>query len=297
MKSNKRLIIGDLHVSEKRTKAITLATNSIFSVIEANTIFDEVVLLGDIFNKYPTMFERLFFANFLKRLYKFTSKVVIIRGTELHDFSKGIFNLEDLIVLSNGLSAVDRYKVGKFLFVHEAIKGAKYDNGVEEKEGLDISTVKEKIIAGHYHTGSNIKNLCIVGSIYKTNFSQKDDAKRILLTNNTKVKSFAIESRPMLEVNLTGDKGKVVCKEMARLKSEPKGSELDLKVIATTDSQTLPSIHSSIAKIKDKFKIEYYQENIEIVRLKSNVPKNLNENELLKEYAKENYDLAKKELN
>lgn len=291
------LIIGDLHLTEKRERAINIAINSIYTYIPKDSKFDYAILLGDIFNKYPNEKERIMFANFLKELYNYTTTIITIKGTNSHDFSQGIYNLEDLLILNNNLQAETRFKLNNFLFVHEPIKGAKYDNGIEEKEGLNISIIKEKIIAGHYHQQQEKNNLIICGSIYKTTFAQKDDTKRILILNsNNEIQTISIQSRPMYEITLIGKKGKIICKELKELKRLPQNIEIDLKINAITDTETLPYIHNAIQKIKDKFNIEYYQEDIEIERLKINVPKNLNDEQLLKEYSKENYDLAIKEL-
>ena len=247
----KKLILGDFHVAEKRTKAINLAFNEIKSHIKPKDKFDYALLTGDIWNKYPTMLERLMFAKFLSYLFTVTDKVIVIEGTDTHDYSKSIFNLEDLTILLNKkLISKKRFKDNKFLFVHEPIKGAKYDNGVKEKAGLDTSKLKETVISGHYHSGYEENNLVIVGSIYRTNFSQKDDKKRIIIIEDNKIKYLSIKSRPMYEIHLEGNKGKVICPELKLIKELPKDSEIDLKIIASTDTQTLPSIHSNIAKIK-----------------------------------------------
>ena len=71
-----------------------------------------------------------------------------------------------------------------------------------------------------------------------------------------------------------------------RVKELEKGSEIDLKIVANTDTQTIGSIHRNIAKIKDKFNIEYYKEEINIKNIKVNLPKDLDQVQLLKEYCK-----------
>lgn len=295
------LVIGDLHINSKRGKAIALAFDGIRTALKDGDTFDTIVITGDVWDKYPNMDERLTFAKFLTFLCKHTDKVVIIKGTDTHDYSQGIYNLDDLItILPERVSAEEELKLGKYLFVHAPIIGAKYDNGIEEKEGLDLSTIPGKVIAGHYHTPSQDKQLICVGSIYKTNFSQKDNQKRIVILKGNKIDYLPIQSRPMYEITIIGSCGKMECKELAELKKLPYNYELDLKIKVTTDSQTLPSIHLAIAKIKHKFNIEYYQEDIDINRVQVELPKDLNETNLLKTYCGKHsieYGIIEGELN
>jgi predicted phosphodiesterase len=299
--SYKLLVIGDLHISDKRVKAISTAMSSIYSVVDKSykdTKFTHIVLLGDIFNKYPTITERISFVSSLNSLSRYSNSIVCIKGTESHECSKNKLNYQDILDIAKGslkITSHKRFIFDNYMFVHESIKGAKFDNGIVEKEGLDLSTIKETVIAGHYHTPYDN----FVGSIYKTTFSQKDDTKRIGIISNGKIKYTSIDSRPMYEIDLIGKLGKVVCPQLKELKAIPKDTELDLKIKATTDIKTLPSIHSNIKKIQSKFNVEYFQEDIEINRKKVDVPKNLNDLQLLEVYCKNtktDFNLVKGEL-
>ena len=156
-----------------------------------------------------------------------------------------------------------------------------------------------KVLISGNSPDCSFKNVNYVGSVYKVTASEIGDTKRIAIITDNKLKFYPIESRPMYEIELNGLKGKLQCKQQKFLKELEEGSEIDLKIKVITDTQTLPSIHKSIQKIKEKFKIEYYRQEITLLDVKVNIPDNLDQKALGKTYCKQKnitYALIEKEL-
>jgi predicted phosphodiesterase len=302
------LIIPDLHIDITRTKAIKFAFENFYSKIvapakEKTMGYDNTVLLGDIFNSYPNIEERILFAEFIETIRPITGNIILIKGTKSHDFSHGLYNLEDIIKLTN-IRAVEqleiKYNDKNILFLHEDIQGLKYSNGHETENGM-ITPTGKTIYAGHYHSPGYDKkrDIYVVGSIYKTDLSEINDKKRIITVDGKKIKSIEIESRPMYQWILEGKGDKVTFADLEICKSLKEKSEIDLKIIANTDNITLPKIQKLINQIKTKFIIEYYQQDISITEIKVDVPKNLDQVSLLKKYCTDKqvpYELVEKEI-
>ncbi|KKN82741.1 hypothetical protein LCGC14_0305650 [marine sediment metagenome] len=286
-------IIGDTHINSKREKAIKLALSSVLRELKTHGKLDVIILLGDIFDKYPNMLERVVFAKFLKVIRKHCKKVIMIKGTDLHEYQNSIYNLEDICNLLD-IEAYDIYEAAGYTFGHFELAGSVYSNGFKSESKIKPEKGK-KYCLGHIHCPQEN----YLGSVYKTSFAEKDEKKRIALITDGEIEYFPIAMRPMYTVHLEGKEGKVKCKELQLLKDLLKDAEIDLKIFATTDSATLPSIHSNIAKIKAKFNIEYFKEDIEINRVKIDMPDSLDEQELLKIYCKKNkydFELVNKEI-
>ena len=286
-------VIGDTHINSKRERAIELSISSILATVKSWGKVDIIILLGDIFDKYPNMKERVIFANFLKQIRTYCDKVIMIRGTESHEYQGGIYNLEDICSLLN-IEAYDIYEASGYTFGHFELSGAVYSNGFKS-ESKNKPVKGKKYCLGHIHKPQEN----YLGSVYRTTFDQVTEDKRIALITDGKIEYFPIGVRPMYEVHLEGKEGKVKCKEIKLLKELPKESEIDLKIFATSDSATLPSIHANIAKIKAKFNIEYFKEDIEINRVKLDMPDSLDEGALLKVYCDKNkhdFEAVNKEI-
>ena len=290
-----KIVVPDLHYTEARAKAIKTSEDSFFKSCPKKA--DTIVLLGDIYNKYPTNIERVMFANFLDRLKKISDNIILIKGTASHDYSKDIYNLEDITILT-GMKAYDEVELGGYVFGHYEVKGVKYSNGFMGKSAREADPNKEYIL-GHIHLPQEYKNVIYCGSFYKTSFSERDEQKRYIIVEGGLYKSINMDTRPMYQVELTGKEGKVRCKDIELLKTLDKGAEIDLKIVATTDTQTIGDIHRGIAKITGKFNIEYYKEDIEICSAKVDLPKDLDQEQLLKEFCKAKKtepELVEKEL-
>ena len=291
---NSILVIGDTHITESREKAISVGMNEIYKNTKKKK-FDHVVLLGDIFDRNPSIAERIYFANFINILKEHTRNVHVIRGTGWHAYTKGLYHLDDLGAL--GIIKIhDILEIDKYVFGHFEVKGFKCSNGYTPPK-TEHKIEKHKIyIIGHLHTPMEKDNVYYVGSLYKTDFYQKDEQKRILIIENNEFNFISIPSRPMYEIELLGRGGKVqvkMDKEMLHKR------ELDLKIKVNTDNLSIAAIHLSIAKIKAKFGIEYYQQEINIKEIKIDTPKNLDRNKLLEKYCKikdVNFELVQKEL-
>lgn len=153
----KILVIGDLHRTEKRLKAITLAWNSILEQLVDQT-FDKIVFLGDMFTKNPTMKDRTdvaVFLNILKSKLKKKTKgsIILIQGTGEHDFdTQGDYYLADICEVDPTFKPMKQYELDNFLFVHEDIVGLKYSNGYTTEKGVKLELKSNQIaVAGHYH--------------------------------------------------------------------------------------------------------------------------------------------------
>jgi DNA repair exonuclease SbcCD nuclease subunit len=297
-KNNKEkiLVIGDPHCNQSRKKAWDTAIKSIFKVI-GKTIFNKVIITGDLFDKTPTIEERVMMAKFLKRLAKNCKNIILIKGTDTHEFTKGFYNFEDVTLLTN-IQAWEELAIGKFMFGHYEVKGTRYVNGhlSESKKEVNPELV---YMLGHIHQPTcSFDNVNYVGSIYKVSFAEIADQKRIAIIENGKVQWVDIQSRPMYEIELAGKAGKVKASGLKNLK-ESGNKEIDLKVKAVTDSLSLGSIHRAINKLKREYKIEYYRDDIRIEELKTDLPEDLNQEVLLKKYCemrKAPYTLVEKEM-
>ncbi len=289
------LVIGDLHINQNRKKAIKLAFNEILSKIK-NKKFSYTILLGDIFDKTPTIEERNIFAKFLSYLLKKSKKIILIKGTDSHEYTKGIYNLSDLCILNNKIEAKESFEIDNYVFLHTDIYGLKYSNGFICEEGLKKFDKEKTYIVGHFHTPQQKDNIIVVGSIYKTSFAEKDDEKMFLIVKDTTIDSISIKSRNMIELHVEGKNQKLKYDESLLNLST---NEVDLKIVAKVDKISLPPLHKFINRIKNKFNIEYYQEDITIEEIKTDVPKSLNSNELAKKYCKDkniDYNLVKASL-
>lgn len=300
-KSDKKiLVIGDPHCNQNRKKSWVTACESILS-ITAKQSFDYCVITGDLFDETPTIEERVLLAKFIKQLASFCSKIILIKGTDTHEFTKGYYNFEDIILLSN-IEAFEEFELGKFTFGHYEVKGTHYINGFLSKSEK-VADPKRVYILGHIHQPTcSFDNINYVGSMYKTDFSEIQDQKRIAIILGDKIKWHDIESRPMYQVTLVGKDGAVkVCQASKDfLLKTPEKTEMDLKIVVETDSVSLGVIDRQIAKIKEKFNIEYYIQEKNIKDINLDIPKNLDKNELLKDYCDKKqipFELVLKELN
>lgn len=288
------LVIGDLHIQLKRIKAINTALNSIFNIIK-NQKYDNCIFLGDITHKSPSIEERLVFCQLINSIKKYVKQFIIIKGTESHDFTKGIYNFEDLPLISN-IKIKQKFKLNNYYFLHENIKGLKYSNGFTCEEGLNLKiNSKERAVCGHFHSFQQIKNIITLGSIYKVSFSEIKDNKKIAIINNNNIEFINLDNRPMYMLYFNGEGNKLTIKGLDKIKHK----EIDLKVTGITDIITLPKINKLIAKLQSKLNIEYYQEEIEIKESKIKIPKELNQLQLLEKYCKErkvDFEIVKKEI-
>jgi DNA repair exonuclease SbcCD nuclease subunit len=286
------LVIGDPHYDEKRKKSIATAEESIFQVLETEfkqkkVGFDICVITGDIYNETPTVEERVMFATFLNRLRKRVGNMILIKGTDTHEFTKGFYNMEDIILLSN-IQAYEEIEIVDFVFGHYEVKGTKYVNGFESKSERVIDP-KKTYMLGHIHSPQcSFDKVHYVGSIYKNDFAERNDQKRIAIIDRGTLQWFPIQSRPMHQIKLVGKDGGVkVDKETKEfLQNTPEKSEMDLKIVVDTDAQSLGAIDRQIAKIKEKFSIEYYVQEKNIREVKVDVPQNLNQDYLFETYVK-----------
>jgi hypothetical protein len=104
----------------------------------------------------------------------------------------------------------------------------------------------------------------------------------------------------MYQVNLIGKDGNVKADKITAefLKNTEAGTDMDLKISVETDSSSLGAVDRQIAKIKDKFVIEYYIQDKNIKEVKVAVPKELDRDVLFETYVKAKnvpVDLAMKE--
>lgn len=292
----KILIIGDPHCNQNRKQAWEAATESIFSVI-GKTSFDKCVITGDNFDKTPTIEERVMFAKFLKRLAETCHQIILIQGTDSHEFTKGFYNFEDITLLTN-IQACEELTLGSYVFGHYEVKGTRYINGHLSESQREVNP-KLIYLLGHIHQPTcSFKNVNYVGSIYKVTFAEIADQKRIAIIDKGKVQWIDIQSRPMYEIELAGTAGKVKASGLKNLR-ESGNKEIDLKIKADTDSLSLGSIHRAIYKIRKEYNVEYYQEDIRIKEVKTDIPEDLNQEALLKKFCKQKkveFSLVEKEL-
>jgi metallophosphoesterase superfamily enzyme len=279
------LVIGDIHCISSRVKAMECAQDSIFLNIKDRK-FSKIVLLGDLFEDKPTTQERILLAQFLKKLRNYSSQLHFIIGNGKHTFEAGQIYEQDWIELCPDFYQHDELILGNFVFGHYEVKGTKYINGFVSNSEQEIDPSKTYVL-GHVHQPAcSFKNFNYVGSIYKTDFSEINDEKRICIIEKGNLIWYPIKSRPMYQVKLLGQNGEVkVSNEVKEfLQKTPEKTEMDIKVIAETDMQSIGAINRHISRIKEKFSVEYYQQSIEVKDSKVDVPENLDKTSLLKNY-------------
>jgi hypothetical protein len=292
------LVIGDLHYISSRQRAIKTAEESIFGVIKGKK-FKNIILLGDLFEKKPTAFERCLLADFLVRLRPFTETGFdYIVGNGRHTFEDGSIHEGDWIKLCQDFRAHEELTIDNFCFVHAEFKGTKYINGMTSQSNR-IADKTKVYISGHIHSPiCSFKNVNYVGSFYKTAFDQANDKKRIAFIQGNKIEWVEIASRPMYEIQVVGQAGKVKASGLKTLQ-ESGDKEIDLKIKVMTDSSSLAATHRAINKIQEGFAIEYYQQEIKINEVKMDVPEDLDQDALLRDYCKKrniDYTLVEREL-
>ena len=286
------LVIGDPHYNQNRKGSIKAAEDSIFAILEQDfkekeVGFDVCVITGDIYDETPTVEERVMFATFLNRLRQRIGNIILIKGTDSHEFTKGFYNMEDVIILSN-IQAYEELTIADFVFGHYEVKGTKYVNGFESKSERVVDANKTYML-GHIHSPAcSFGKVNYVGSMYKTDFAEREDQKRIAIIEQGKVTWHNIDSRPMYQVTLIGKEGNVKAdKETAAfLKTTEPKTEMDLKIVVDTDSASLGAVDRQIAKIKEKFSIEYYIQEKNIKEVKVDIPKELNKDCLFETFVK-----------
>jgi len=247
-KTDNILVIGDLHYTSTRTSAIHEAEQSILSICKGKT-FSKIILLGDLFDKKPTTEERILLATLLKTLRNYSAQLHFILGNGIHTFDTGSGAIYegDWMLLCSDFFQHTQLELGDFIFAHAEFKGTKYINGFDSKSTLEINPDKT-YLSGHIHEPAlSFNNINYVGSIYKTDFSEIYDKKRIAIIENGKIIWFPINSRPMHQIKLVGKGGGVkVDKETKEfLQNTPEKSEMDLKIVVDTDSQSLGAIDGS----------------------------------------------------
>lgn len=300
------LVIGDPHYNSKRKGSIKVAELSILETLESDfkekeVGFDVCIITGDIYDETPTVEERVMFATFLKTLQKRIGNIILIKGTDTHEFTKGFYNMEDVVMLSN-IQAYEELEIANFVFGHYEVKGTKYVNGFESKSERIVDASKTYML-GHIHSPlCSFGNVNYVGSMYKTDFAERSDDKRIAIIDKGKVNWYPIASRPMYQITLIGKEGGVKADKATSefLKNTPAGTEMDLKIVVDTDSASLGAVDRQISKIKEKFIIEYYVQEKNIKEIKVDIPKELNKDCLFETYVKAKnvpLELALKEYN
>lgn len=290
-------VLGDLHYQVSRLGAIKTAEESIIKCFEGRSDITRWVLLGDLFHKKPSANERYMLASFIRRLQYICPDVTFIVGNGKHAYEDEHTHEADWITLCPTFTQYPELKMGSVVFTHSEFKGLRYANGHmsdSTKEALAHLTY----VSGHIHDPAlSFNNVVYAGSIYKVAFDEINNEKRILLVNTKEgaVDSIPIESRPMYQVFLKGKNGKVAGKGLKEITD----TDIDLKIQAETDSLSIAEIHRTMDKIKSKFTVEYYQEDIKIVDVKTDIPENLDQESLLKTYCEKrgtDYALVNGEL-
>ena len=295
---NKILVIGDIHCINSRFNSLKISFNDICAKIKKQK-FSRVILLGDLFDKKPTATERCLLVDFINKLRKHTKRFDFIIGNGKHTFENESIHEQDWINLCSDFYQHEELEIGNFVFTHSEFKGLTYVNG--HKSSSQRKADPDKVyVSGHIHSGEkcSFNNVNYAGSIYKTSFAEISDVKRIAIIEGSKLTWIPIKSFPMYEIKLVGDSGKIKASGLKQLK-EAEAKCIDLKIKVETDSTTLGEIHRTINKIKNKYKTEYYIDDIKIKEIKTDIPEDLDQTALLINFCKQkkvNYKLIEKEL-
>ena len=292
------LIIGDLHYNESRQQAIKISEDSILQKIQGKQ-FKTIVFLGDLFDKKPSAFERCLLADFLVKLRKYSlGGFDFIIGNGKHTFENTSIHEEDWIKLCPDFRLHAELRKGNFVFAHYEVKGTKYINGYlsDSKKEVDKDLI---YVLGHVHSPRcSFDNVHYVGSIYKVSLSEETDVKRIAVIENDELSFIDIETRPMYQVNLKAINSKIKSSNIKTL-LESKDKDIDLKIQVISDDISISAVYTFIQKLKKKFNVEYYKEDLQLISEKQEVPEYLDREKLLKKYCKDkniNYDLITSEL-
>jgi len=295
--SEKSLIIGDLHYQNSRVEAIHTAEDSILKKIKGKK-FDRIILLGDLFHTKPSASERELLAQFISKLRRYTKRFDFIIGNGKHTFENNAIHEKDWMTLCSDFHQHEELTLGKYVFGHYEVKGTKYINGYlsDSKKEVDKDLI---YVLGHVHSPRcSFDNVHYVGSIYKVSLSEETDVKRIAVIENDELSFIDIETRPMYQVNLKAINSKIKSSNIKTL-LESKDKDIDLKIQVISDDVSISAVYTFIQKLKKKYNVEYYKEDLQLISEKQEVPEYLDREKLLKKYCKDkniNYDLITSEL-
>lgn len=214
------LIASDIHISEHRYLEDVQASLEFLARTVVDESIDEVVLLGDIFDRrVPTPRELRVFNEWLWWVVNnCQATVVVLEGN--HDVDRDISSISYLSDLCISGVRVFRppHVIGHFYFGHEHVSGAKADNGVALSGGKNLDDIISKnpdcqvFAFGDFHMPQVLKEspLCFYsGSIAKLSFAERGDRKRAWIFGcdeyhkNPKLeKEVIIPTRPMLQYDV-----------------------------------------------------------------------------------------------
>jgi len=210
----KYLFCADIHINEfKRLDDTKKALDFVLKIAHKEAV-GYVVLLGDVFDKRkPTPTELRVLNNWLMYFWwPMSIEILILEGN--HDIDRDVSSLSYLKDLEvEGVKVVRPPHVfNEFYLGHEHVNGAVADNGIVLSGGksLDDIILKHpecKVFAfGDFHKPQVLKKdpfSFYAGSITKTNFSERDDEKRLWLFEGTNlVKTIPIPTRLMFQFDV-----------------------------------------------------------------------------------------------
>lgn len=207
------LVCGDFHID---TKYDIEQINRLLTIVaeEANKR-DELIILGDVFNKNRVSAEELIcFISFIKKV-----KVPIILLGGNHDTEAGktvldwvplLFNLtysrSSLSIVREGISILLAH-----CNVQESIMGAA---DFKLGTGVSINDIQEQLaLLGHIHLGQNIQGThCLgvhPGSLFYTDFGERNDPKALVAltldSGRYKIERLPINPDPIVQLDVYPD--------------------------------------------------------------------------------------------
>lgn len=179
----KKLIVGDLHISETSISEIeNIFEKDIFSVVA-----DSFIQLGDWFDKNsPSPMEQKFSSELAKKLKTHYKEVIILSGTGEHDILHNVSAVEHLTTW--GIDTVkDDLIYNNILYGHFSTNESKFNFG-KFKHTITELKKYDYCFLGHEHLPQNLaKNIFHVGSIRFTSFNEVGKNKRIALLEENKL--------------------------------------------------------------------------------------------------------------
>ena len=307
----KYLFASDIHINESRFLNDTKrALNFVHETVLSERP-DYLILLGDIFDKRrPVPTEMRVLNQWLTHVKEAVKQVIILEGN--HDLDIDVSTLSYIQDLGIEKVAVVHppFVFNGFYLGHEHIEGAVADNNFVISGGASLEDIIRThdecavFAFGDFHKPQILQDVpfCFyAGSLTKTNFSERDDDKKLWLFNNHKLeKTISVPTRAMFQFDINvADRVDV---------DEPAPWEgLDLadalvKIVYSGTKEALSQVHEKGLK-KDflevkkvhRLKVEYKVTDRSKPR-NENMTESISDEQALKEYVKDRNMKRKKEV-
>lgn len=291
---------GDYHANEnKRFDDFQQALIDIEDFIEDNNP-DYYWQSGDILDKNsPTVRELSVLTNHFRKIKSMGVKVSSCEGN--HTYISEQLSSVDWLKLGIELATNIELKASKSIFMtHTAIKEAKVGANNIHLEGISYKDLAKKtkadgIIIGHIHKPQIISKInplvLLPGSIYKVNFSERNDRKWVWLldTETLELKRKELDKRKMLKIIYNIDTKQTQINDKFSHNLDLRGCIVKMDIMGKKQSIDKINYDKLVNKFKDSYSLDLkfkYTDIDSSINLKESKTKDFNK--LLDDYCEEN---------